>query len=535
MSEKPNGSSQEEEFERSAKGDEEPPAYDAGVEDYAGISSARFDSLEDLRDAKAFAEMIVDTVREGLLVLDFGLRIKAANESFYQTFQVSPDQTIGRLIYDLGNGQWDIPQLRDLLENVLPTDTVFNDYGVTHEFETIGKREMRLNARRLDDHELILLAIDDVTERVRSERELRAAQDRFDLIVENTRDYAVIAMGPDRRITTWNPAAERILGWKADEAIGQSADLIFTAEDRAADVPQEEMGRAQADGSARDERWHVRKDGRRFWGNGFVVALKEEERNRGFVKILRDETDRKETQEALRRLNEELEDRVEERTRKVRELASSLTMAEQQERRRISQILHDDLQQVLYGVQMKLRVAREDAEAGNEAAIKESFDEADAWIRKSIDLTRSLTVDLSPPILKSEGLTEALGWLQAQMKELHDMDVTIDAERSFRTPEEDMRVLLFQIVRELLFNVVKHAGTKQAAVALRAVDHRIEISVTDEGNGFDVEAAESSASDERFGLFSVRERLGLFGGGMRIESSKGNGTCVTVDAPLRLE
>jgi len=121
-----------------------------------------------LKEAREYAENIVDTVREPLLVLDADLRVLSASRSFYQTFNVTPEETEGRLLYDLGNQQWDIPKMRELLEGILPENTSFDDYEVEHDFEYIGKRKMYLNARRIyresNKTQLILLAIEDVTD-----------------------------------------------------------------------------------------------------------------------------------------------------------------------------------------------------------------------------------------------------------------------------------------------------------------------------------------------------------------------------------
>lgn len=126
-----------------------------------------------LEDDKDLAQKIVDTVREPMLVLDVDLRVHSANNSFYRNFQVEPGETVGRLVYDLGNGQWDIAALRELLENVLPHNHFFNDFEVQHDFENLGHRAMLLNARRVDHLQLILLAIEDVTERSRAEAQLK--------------------------------------------------------------------------------------------------------------------------------------------------------------------------------------------------------------------------------------------------------------------------------------------------------------------------------------------------------------------------
>ena len=126
--------------------------------------------------AKNFAESIVNTVREPLLVLNDDLKVISANQAFYQAFQTSKTETENRLIYELGDGQWDIPKLRELLEEIIPENAVFTDFEVEHDFPRIGHKIMLLNARRIpaagEHPSMILLAIEDVTERQKKEREL---------------------------------------------------------------------------------------------------------------------------------------------------------------------------------------------------------------------------------------------------------------------------------------------------------------------------------------------------------------------------
>jgi|WetSurMetagenome_2_1015567.scaffolds.fasta_scaffold00053_59 diguanylate cyclase (GGDEF)-like protein/PAS domain S-box-containing protein len=128
-------------------------------------------------DAREYAESIINTVREPLIALDKDLRIVTASRSFYEIFMVKPEETEGRLIYDLGNKQWDIPKLRELLENILPQKTTFENYEVEHEFSTIGRRVMLLNARQIQRGEgkerILLLAIEDITERKQSEEKIQ--------------------------------------------------------------------------------------------------------------------------------------------------------------------------------------------------------------------------------------------------------------------------------------------------------------------------------------------------------------------------
>ncbi len=148
-----------------------------------------------VEDIETYAQDIVDTVREPLLMLDTTLRVRSANRAFYQTFQVSSEETENRLIYELGNGQWDIPALRTLLEDVIPTSSVFNDFELEHTFPIIGRRVMLLNGRKLrpgSHTELLVLAMEDVTERRRSEADLKAIETYAQNIVDTVREPLLI-------------------------------------------------------------------------------------------------------------------------------------------------------------------------------------------------------------------------------------------------------------------------------------------------------------------------------------------------------
>ncbi len=143
------------------------------------VGSARSKQEPVVEDIEDYALNIVDTVREPLLILDGCLRVRFANRAFYQTFRVSLAETENRLIYELGNGQWDIPALRTLLEDVVPKSSVFDDFELEHIFPVIGRRIMLLNARKLQaghHGELLVLAMEDVTERRRVEKEVVRAQ-----------------------------------------------------------------------------------------------------------------------------------------------------------------------------------------------------------------------------------------------------------------------------------------------------------------------------------------------------------------------
>src|SRR5665648_62669 len=147
---------------------------------------------KELQEACKYAESIIATIREPSVTLDKDLKVLSANHSFYSTFEVTPDETVGNLIYDIGNRQWDIPSLRMLLGEVLPAKTQFNDYEVSHKFETIGQKIMLLNARQISQEvigtPIILLAIEDITERRSIEIALQESESRFRRLFETSQD-----------------------------------------------------------------------------------------------------------------------------------------------------------------------------------------------------------------------------------------------------------------------------------------------------------------------------------------------------------
>src|SRR5688572_18127808 len=189
-----------------------------------------------VEDIQNYAQNIVDTVREPLLILDATLRVRSANRAFYQTFHVSPGETEGRLIYELGNGQWDIPDLRTLLEDIVPKSSVFDDFELVHTFPAIGRRVMLLNARQLEagQHgELLVLAMEDVTERRRSEADLRAIETYAQDIVDTVREPLLI-LDKTLRVESGNRAFYRTFRVSPEETENR---LIYELGNGQWDIP----------------------------------------------------------------------------------------------------------------------------------------------------------------------------------------------------------------------------------------------------------------------------------------------------------
>jgi len=216
---------------------------------------------------------------------------------------------------------------------------------------------------------------------------------------------------------------------------------------------------------------------------------------------------------------------------RLQSLASELSLAEERERRRIARDLHDRIGQTLAICKIKLGALRASASSTGLAG---PLDEIHELIDEIIQETRSLTFEVSSPILYELGLEAAVEWLVEQIQEQYGLLSHFEDDRQPKPLDDDVRVLLFQAVRELLTNVAKHAQAHNVKVSLRRENSNIKITVEDDGNGFDTSDVVSHWSRaEGFGLFSIRERLGHLGGCLEVESEPGHGTWATLAAPLK--
>jgi PAS domain S-box-containing protein len=268
-----------------------------------------------------------------------------------------------------------------------------------------------------------------------------------------------------------------------------------------------------------------------------AVPLRESDGTiRGAVTVNQDITERKNTENALRQINDSLEQRVSERTAEARHLAdqlralaSELSQTEQRERKRLAAILHDHLQQLLVAAHMHLDMVKRADQATAAAAIQG----VQSILKEAIDASRSLTVELSPPILEQAGLAAALGWLAARMQEKHHFQVHVQADYDAAPTDERTRVLLFESVRELLLNAAKHSGVQEANVTLmRTAQGWTRVVVEDGGRGLDPAEVQSRVAEGgSFGLFSIQQRITYLGGRMAIESTLGTGTRVILETP----
>jgi signal transduction histidine kinase/ActR/RegA family two-component response regulator len=231
-----------------------------------------------------------------------------------------------------------------------------------------------------------------------------------------------------------------------------------------------------------------------------------------------------------------LEQRVAERTAEVEEranrlclLAAELTVAEERERRRLAELLHDHLQQLLVAAKMQVGMLRQ---RPNQESASYDLAQVDSLLGRSIEASRSLTVELSPPVLYDGGLASSLHWLARRMQEDHGFWVSVEAGEEGIPEAESVRVFLFQAVRELIFNSLKYAGVEGASVKLLRSATEVVAIVEDSGIGFEWGKETVSTVGSGFGLFSIGERVKLLGGSMTIKTKPGEGSFICVRVPL---
>jgi len=267
------------------------------MKDQSKTKKALIQKRTSLNEAGEYAENIINTVREPLIILDHDLRVITASRSFYEVFKVKPEETMGQLIYNMGNKQWDIPKLRELLEDILPKKLTLDNYKVQHDFAAIGQRTMLLNARQikraLGKERIILLAIEDITES-------RQAEDIYKTLMEKSLVAVFIVQKGKFRFINTSAIAQA--DYDSEELVGRDADTIVYPEDR---EMVKENGRAMLRGEhpAPYEFRMVTKHGQIRWIMQIVSPI-EYKGNTAILGNAMDITERRQAEEALRQSEE---------------------------------------------------------------------------------------------------------------------------------------------------------------------------------------------------------------------------------------
>ena len=397
-----------------------------------------------------------------------------------------------------------------------------------YDYTIISKDGMRIeviNASKLIQYEgqtAILGIVTDITERKRAEQALRESEERLKILFESAPD-TIYLIDSEGRFMDANRAAFKLIGFARDEVIGKSLaelDLLSVGQLSKAKENLKKVVAGKLSGP--NEYTLKRKDGTQISVEvrTFPVKIGGKMLTLG---IARDITKHKQTEKEL------LEHQA-----KLKSLASQLSLTEERERHRLATDLHDQISQSLVISKIKLDQL---CKSSSSNEFNGPLEDVSNCLGQIIDDTRTLTFDLSYPILYELGFEAAVAeWLTDQIQEKHGIRSEFVDDGHQKPLDDDIRVLLFRNVRELLINVVKHAQANKVRVSIRKVKDDIRVSVEDDGVGFDpIEVMSMAAKRAEFGLFSIRERLEQLGGRIEIDSETGRGSKITMTAPLKNE
>ena len=486
--------------------------------------------------ALAHAAAIVEYSNDAIISKDLRGTVLSWNKGAEGLFGYSAEEMIGQPIHRL------IPDERCHEETEI-LERLRRGEPIDH-YETVRKRkdgrliEISLTVSPLRDRAGHIIGASkiarDITQRKRTERQFK------DLL--EALPAAVYTTDAEGKITHYNEAAIDLWGCRPqpDTALWCGSRHLFWPDGSAIPLAQFPMAQSLNQNKAiRGMEVLVgRPDGSRVPVLPFPTPLRDAMGNLvGGVNMLVDISDRKLAEQQLRQVAAESEERVIERTNelrcsheRLRALASELTLTEQRERRKLATDLHDYLAQLVVASRINLS---QTILRSRDPELSASLTKIDQMLDQALTYTRSLVAELSPHVLYQFGLSKSLVWLGDQMKQ-HALDVTVQTGQGAFTLSDDQSVLLFQSVRELLFNVVKHAHTDRASVTINFdADRELWICVEDSGAGFDTSTLSRSAdSQAKFGLLSIRERMELLGGECEISSSPGVGTLAILRLPL---
>ena len=420
----------------------------------------------------------------------------------------------------------DRPRVVALLDEILTSttkDSWESTFRIVRPDGTVAWIQSRGRADRDADGRVTRLSgLDLDFSRQRRTEEARQASrdeehDRALRTLLETATQGIVSVDAQGLIDTANHAFEAMFGWAPGELIGQPIERLMPS----------------AFGDGRERRGTLRLVGVRRDGSTFPVEVSVNHvptpaGGRTFA-FVTDITDRERAASALRERTAELEYR----TTQLSRMASDLTLAEQRAREQIAKTLHDGLQQLLVIATLSLeQQLKLDSDSG--AAPSELIREAKHQLDEAITTARSLNFELFPPVLQRSGLPAALKWLADWTHDKYRIEVGVAADPRADSGRKDVRTLLFESVRELLFNAVKHARADRISLEL-ALDpeDQLCITVSDQGVGFEPAGLDdrSKAGQVGWGLFSIRERLTLLGGRVEIDSAAGKGTRVRLVAP----
>jgi PAS domain S-box-containing protein len=523
-----------------------PIKNDAG--DVEGLIFSLFETTqrkraaETLRESEEKYRSIVETATEAVVIVDAQARIIFVNNRWCEVFGYSREESLRMTHFDL----------------IFPEDMAWmRERWASRQRGRKDSYEFRL--RRKDGRPVwtlvgvaprlgpageflgTLTMFADITERKRAEEALRESEARFRILTTNL-SSGVALIDEDGKFALYNPAFLTMFGLTEDRSVRNVNDQnwgdwqVFEPDGTLLHLDDHPVRRAALTGQAvRNKLVGVRlpSGGALRWMLVSAEPIPGARGCRAIICTYHDVTERKAAEEALRELNATLESKVTERTKELehragqlQKLTLELTEAEERERERVAQILHDDLQQIMAAA--KFHLSRLSSGTRGPGATQEVVRQVDRMLMDAIEKSRDLSHELSPAVLRRGDLTETLEWLAEQMQARHGLTVRVEAVGAVQARSDAVKTLLYRSAQEMLFNVVKHARVSEARLRVCRRGRYLCLSVSDRGRGSDAQETQKTTG---FGLWSIRERVALLGGRMKTRSVKGRGTTLRIVIP----
>jgi PAS domain S-box-containing protein len=360
----------------------------------------------------------------------------------------------------------------------------------------------------------------DITDRIWVEEQVRISQERFRMMVENVRDYAIFMLDPEGCITSWNLGSERIKGYTAEEIHGRHHSYFFPPESSAEDLPRRQLEIAAIEGRHESEGWRVRKDGSRFWAHETVTRLRDDRgKLYGFSKITHDITQRRQAEEDLRSYADRL-----------RAVSGRLVEVQEAERRLLATELHDRVGQNLTALGLNLRLVASGVADSIRPEAAARLQDSENLVKGTVDAIRNVMGELRPQVLDDYGLLAALRSHASGFSRRTGIQVSVDGGGApGGLLPKSVDVAMFRIAQEALNNVAKHSRANHVEIALQRANGHAKLSIRDDGVGFDPEHVEASNPDAGWGLLIMRERAEAVGAKLKLDANPGAGVRVLVE------
>jgi two-component system, chemotaxis family, CheB/CheR fusion protein len=465
-----------------------------------------------------YAHAILETIREALVVVDSECRVFSVNRSFCDLFRVSPESMEHQSFFGPGAFQCNAPRLRERLQDVLSKGAEIKDFDVDQLFPEIGRRRLLLNARRIDATQTILIAIEDVTERKEAQEASEMNASTIRALLDSS-SQSVVAVDTAAKIVRVNGYTEKMFGYSREELIGQPLEILIPEDARARHAGHHKIYFANM--QSRPMGIGLDLEGRRKDGTHFPVEIGlsaiETATGKLAVAFVSDITQRR-----------RLELGAQAHAQEVQALAASLLTAQEEERRRVSGLLHDKICQQLASLAIDLGGLVADAPLPEDAQSR--LRSLQARVIKASEETRHIAYELHPSVLDDLGLVASLRSLckefsdQAKGITLHFTPAVLPAS----LPRE-VASCLYRVAREGLQNIAKHANAKHVSVRLASRKGTVVLNIADDGIGFDPQAVKGRGG---LGLIGMEERARLVHGKLSIAARPGHGTRIALEVPL---